>query len=196
MLNYTVETFNGSGWAVRATVTNCESPLRYVPFTGLVETTQLRIVVTDEQDGGYTRIHEVYPVLAEETSDTSESNPTRSDTTPNSPAQTSTISSSSVSSPSKSPKSYNIGAIVGGVLGGIILMLSSALAALLALILLRKRKERSPYSVEPKLIQPDKLAPDEWIPPAELSTHRYGIPGGEPFQKAELEGPQSRVELR
>ena len=129
LLDYTVETSNDTGWILQATVTNCEGPLRYVPFTHPIQTTQVKIVVTDEQDGGFTRIHEVYPVFAKGASNTSESNPTPSDIKP----YGSTTSSFLSSSPNASKCSdSNIGAIVGGVLGGIILILFFALAALLA----------------------------------------------------------------
>ena len=184
-----METFNGSGWALEATVTNCEGPLRYIPFIRPVKTTQLQITVTDEQDGGFTRIHEVYPVFAIGASNTSGSNPTPPDTKPFDTTKTSAVPSSFLSVPANSPKnsSTNIGAIVGGVLGGIILILFLALSALSAYIFFRKRKERcsSSYSVS---AEPEKSASDESIHPAELSSHRYGIPGREPFSKAELEG--------
>lgn len=167
VLNYTVQTPNGSGWTVQATVTKAESALRYVPFISPVQTTQLRIVVTDVQDGGFTRIQEVYPIFIAATSNTSESNPTSTDT---GAAKTSAVSgSSSLPAPSKSPKNSNTGAIAGGVLGAVVLMLSVALAALL---FSRKRRPYPPQSV-----------PKRSILPAELSSHPRTVP----FVKPELE---------
>lgn len=182
-----METFNGSGWALEATVTNCEGPLRYIPFTRPVKTTQLQIVVTDEQDGGFTRIHEVYPVFAIGASNTTGSNPTPSTTKPFDTTEASAVPSSFLSVCHNSPQisSANVGAIIGGVLGGIVLILFLALAALSAYIFFRKRKEHccSSYSVS---AEAENSASDESIPPTELSSYRYGIPGGDPFSKAEL----------
>lgn len=192
LLDYTVETSNGTGWVPQGTVTNCEGPLRYVPFTHPIKMTQVKIVVTDEQDGGFTRIHEVYPVFAKGASNTSESNPTPSDVKPHDTTTSSLLSSA----PNASKCSdSNIGAIVGGVLGGIILILFFALAALLAHMFSGKHKQRTSSSPSTSSsisssypIDSEKIVCEESITPAELSTLRYGIPGREPFSKAELEG--------
>lgn len=64
--DYTVDTWNGSGWTTQATVTGNTAVMRRVPFASPVTTTQVRITVTKDQStpqGEFTRINEVYPGL-------------------------------------------------------------------------------------------------------------------------------------
>ena len=189
-------------------MTKCESPLRYIPFVNPVIATQLRITVTDEQDGGYTRIHEVYPIFAQ---DISTSTPSSDDARPSNPAaQTVTVSyassrpaqtvtvpeecSCSNRSSPNSPKSSNTGAIVGGVLGGVLLMLSFAVAALSACVCFKKRKERNSPSYSSPLDQPIHQG-QGLVLPVQLSSPRYTIHSRQLNQKSELETTTTIAEL-
>lgn len=184
VLNYTVETLHGSDWTVDATIAHSESALQYVPFASPVNTTQLRIVVTDQQYGEYTRINEVYPILAAAAA--ASSNASASITTPSGTTKSSSTEVSDLSLPGgqrSSAKKSNVGAIVGGVLGGIILIL--VLAVLFLFFRFRKRKQRNPpFASDPgSFVGPTEVS----TVPAELSSQRYGIPSRLPYQKPELE---------
>lgn len=61
--DFTVQTWDGSNWVTRASVTGNTALSRWVPFTQPVTTTQVRVVVTasQTQNGNYTRIAELTP---------------------------------------------------------------------------------------------------------------------------------------
>ncbi|AHH99775.1 alpha-L-rhamnosidase C-terminal domain-containing protein [Kutzneria albida] len=65
--DFTVETWDGTAWRQTAAVTGNEQVRRRVPFARAVSTTQVRITVTRDNDGGrgiFTRVNEVLPGLA------------------------------------------------------------------------------------------------------------------------------------
>ncbi|MFJ1584379.1 alpha-L-rhamnosidase C-terminal domain-containing protein [Streptomyces sp. NPDC088197] len=64
--DFTVETWDGSAWTTRATVTGNSDVRRAVAFSSSVTTARVRITVTKDQSSGkgeYTRINEVWPGL-------------------------------------------------------------------------------------------------------------------------------------
>jgi hypothetical protein len=64
--DFTVETWDGSAWTTRATVTGNTSVQRAVAFSAPVTTAKVRITVTKDQPSGkgeFTRINEVWPGL-------------------------------------------------------------------------------------------------------------------------------------
>jgi Bacterial alpha-L-rhamnosidase 6 hairpin glycosidase domain/Bacterial alpha-L-rhamnosidase C-terminal domain/F5/8 type C domain len=67
--DFTVATWNGSGWSTQATVTGNTAVQRAVAFAEPVTTGQVRITVTKDQPsskGDYTRINEVWPGIVDE----------------------------------------------------------------------------------------------------------------------------------
>ncbi|KIF74166.1 hypothetical protein QR77_09535 [Streptomyces sp. 150FB] len=56
--DFTVQTWDGSGWVTRAEVSGNSALHRWIPFASPVTATQLRVVVTGTQDG-FTRIAEL-----------------------------------------------------------------------------------------------------------------------------------------
>jgi alpha-L-rhamnosidase len=58
--DFTVQTWDGTQWTTRASVTGNSSVSRWVPFAAPVTTTQVRVVVTGTQDG-FSRIAELSP---------------------------------------------------------------------------------------------------------------------------------------
>ncbi|MFC1414311.1 alpha-L-rhamnosidase C-terminal domain-containing protein [Streptacidiphilus sp. N1-12] len=66
--DFTVQTWDGSAWTTRATVTGNADVQRAVAFPAAVSTTQVRITVTKDQStpkGEYTRINEIWPGLVQ-----------------------------------------------------------------------------------------------------------------------------------
>jgi len=64
--DFTVDTWDGTAWQLAATVTGNTAVQRQVPFAAVVNTTQVRILVTADQSSGkgdFTRVNEVYPGL-------------------------------------------------------------------------------------------------------------------------------------
>jgi F5/8 type C domain len=61
--DFSVQTFDGSQWTTRATVTGNSDLYRWIPFAQPVDTTQVRVVVTGSQaqNGNFTRIVELTP---------------------------------------------------------------------------------------------------------------------------------------
>jgi hypothetical protein len=61
--DFTVQTWDGTGWAVQATVSGNSALYRWIPFTAPVNATQVRVVVTasQTQNGNFTRIAELTP---------------------------------------------------------------------------------------------------------------------------------------
>jgi hypothetical protein len=61
--DFTVQTWDGSTWTTRATVTGNTSLSRWIPFSEPVTTSQVRVVVTasETQNGNYSRIAELTP---------------------------------------------------------------------------------------------------------------------------------------
>ena len=58
---FTVQTWDGSQWVTQAEVSGNSALYRWIPFPGEVTTTQVRIVVTADQDGSFTRVGELAP---------------------------------------------------------------------------------------------------------------------------------------
>ena len=58
---FTVQTWDGTSWVTQATVTGNTALSRWIPFAAAVSTTQVRVVVTADQDGAFTRIAELTP---------------------------------------------------------------------------------------------------------------------------------------
>ena len=73
-VDFTVATWNGTGWSTQATVTGNAGIQRAVPFPEPVTTDQVRITVTKDQassKGDYTRVNEVWPGIVDEPPETS-----------------------------------------------------------------------------------------------------------------------------
>ncbi|QKX61787.1 uncharacterized protein TRUGW13939_08943 [Talaromyces rugulosus] len=65
-VNFTVETWNGSSWAVSGSITGNNETRCQVPFSQNVTTDQIRLTVTADQpsaSGDYTRVVELWPGL-------------------------------------------------------------------------------------------------------------------------------------
>lgn len=183
VLSYTVETLHGSNWIVDATVVdNNESSLQYVPFAHSVHNvTQLRIVVTKVQIERYKyiRINEVYSIMARaNSSNISTSRPTLE--------CSNALKIPSIDS-SHCQTDFNIVAIVGGVLGLFILILS-----IVVLLLLRKLKQLSAYVSQFIEHSSMEVAEASFVP-AELSISN----GRVSYRKSELDsrGSHQRSEL-
>ncbi|MFC1402009.1 MULTISPECIES: family 78 glycoside hydrolase catalytic domain [Streptacidiphilus] len=58
---FTVQTWDGSQWVTQADVSGNTALYRWIPFAGEVTTTQVRVVVTSDQDGAFTRVAELTP---------------------------------------------------------------------------------------------------------------------------------------
>ena len=58
---FTVQTWDGSQWVTQADVSGNSALYLWIPFASPVSTTQLRVVVTADQDGTYSRIAELAP---------------------------------------------------------------------------------------------------------------------------------------
>ncbi|MBY8882008.1 family 78 glycoside hydrolase catalytic domain [Actinacidiphila acidipaludis] len=59
-VDFTVQTWDGTGWVTQATVTGNSAVHRWIPFSSPVTTTQVRLTVTATQDG-FTRVAELTP---------------------------------------------------------------------------------------------------------------------------------------
>jgi hypothetical protein len=61
--DFSIQTWDGSGWTTQATVTGNSDPYRWIAFPHPVTTTQVRIVVTaaQTQNGNFTRVAELTP---------------------------------------------------------------------------------------------------------------------------------------
>lgn len=127
ILEYTVETYNGTSWTTVADIGNATSPIQLIYFPGPVMARKVRINVTQDQPGvnnagEYTRIHEVYPLFATASS-------SASSTSGGSSASSSTSTSATDKSTSK--KHSNAGAIAAGVIGGVVAAIIVVLAGFL-----------------------------------------------------------------
>jgi alpha-L-rhamnosidase len=58
---FTVQTWDGTQWVTQADVTGNTALSRRIPFAAAVSTTQVRVVVTADQDGAFTRVAELTP---------------------------------------------------------------------------------------------------------------------------------------
>jgi hypothetical protein len=61
--DFSVQTWDGTGWATQAQVTGNSALYRWIPFPSTVSTAQVRVVVTasQTQNGNFTRIGELTP---------------------------------------------------------------------------------------------------------------------------------------
>jgi hypothetical protein len=61
--DFSVQTWDGSGWVTQATVAGNNALYRWIPFPATVSTTQVRVVVTatQTQNGNFSRLAEVTP---------------------------------------------------------------------------------------------------------------------------------------
>jgi hypothetical protein len=61
--DFTIQTWDGTGWVTQATLAGNASLYRWIPFPATVSTTQVRVVVTGSQvqNGNFTRVAEVTP---------------------------------------------------------------------------------------------------------------------------------------
>ncbi|WP_042405030.1 family 78 glycoside hydrolase catalytic domain [Streptacidiphilus carbonis] len=59
--DFTVQTWDGSQWVTQVPVSGNTAVYRWIPFPAQVTTTQVRVVVTADQDGSFTRIGELAP---------------------------------------------------------------------------------------------------------------------------------------
>lgn len=58
---FTVQTWDGTQWVTRADITGNTALARWIPFPSPVSTTSIRVVVTADQDGSFTRVAELTP---------------------------------------------------------------------------------------------------------------------------------------
>lgn len=119
-----------------------------------------QIDVFASSSGDYSRIHEVYPILAQAVASSSSSTSTTVPSTSASSTVASTTRASAAPPSSTSPPpsssggggSTNTGAIAGGVVGGV----AAILVVLLALYLIRRRKKKQQAAA------PAELSGDEY----------------------------------
>lgn len=180
---YTVETHNGSDWIVRESVAGYNNALRLIAFPRSL-VSHLRINVMNTVSSGYTRIKEVYPLIASSDSDITVLSTLSSGTLAS--ASSTTAPSSSADSPT-SGKKTNVGAIAGGVCGGVVATIT--IVALIARIWLpRKQNKEKLLSIDPPTpfhIQSE--APTELMDhPAELQSRMFGKPVDATYERPEL----------
>lgn len=130
LLNYTVETYNGSDWTTAADICNTTGPIQLVNFLGPAIARKVRINVTQDQPGSidgieYTRINEVFPLFDSSSSASSSTSTLATNkSTPTSATNKST--STSDTDQSKSIKCSNAGTIAGGVIAGMVAIILAA----------------------------------------------------------------------
>ncbi|MCJ1265256.1 hypothetical protein MMC22_005131 [Lobaria immixta] len=159
---YTVETHNGSDWIVRESVAGYNNALRLIAFPRSL----------------------VYPLIASSDSDITVLSTLSSGTLAS--ASSTTAPSSSADSPT-SGKKTNVGAIAGGVCGGVVATVT--IVALIARIWLpRKQNKKKLLSIDPPTpfhIQSE--APPELMDhPAELQSRMFGKSVDATYERPEL----------
>lgn len=149
--DYIVETESNSVWSTVATLANCDTLLQLIIFPNSVSTKGLRITVTLTQRVSkdlYSRINEIIPVVAGNTSGaTTSSETSEPSSTTKSNTSSGTTASFNVFQPSSSAKSNASSdsstqkpqpqTILAGLFGGILGISLLVLAA----VLLRKRRK-------------------------------------------------------
>lgn len=180
---YTVETHDGSDWIVRENVAGYNNALRLIAFPRSL-VSHLRINVTNIANSGYTRINEVYPLIASSDSDTTILSTLSSGTLAS--ASSTAAPSSSADSPTLG-KRTSVGAIAGGVCGGVVATIT--IVALIAKYWMsRKQNKKKLLSIDPRSqfhIQSE--APTELMDhPAEIQSRTVGKPVDATYERPEL----------
>lgn len=122
----------------------------------------VQVEVFASRDNDYSRIHEVYPILAQSSSSASTATSTMSSSTStaiSSPTRASAAPASSTSPPPSSSDGgggTNTGAIAGGVVGGV----AALLIIILAFWLVRRRKNKQQQPAAPTELSGDDYRPE------------------------------------